>query len=156
MTRILQASSPAHIDAARRLFAEYAASLEIDLGFQDFATELAALPGDYVPPRGALLLALDHSGAALGCVALRPLEWPSAAELKRLYVAASGRGQRLGLELTRAALSAAREAGYERVRLDTLPSMHAAQRLYERLGFRDIGPYRFNPVESARYMELEL
>ena len=156
MTRIIQVTSGVDVEAARRLFSDYAESLEIDLSFQDFARELHTLPGDYVPPLGALLLALGDEGAALGCVALRPWKPPHIAELKRLYVAPAGRGNGLGLELTLAALDMARTAGYQSVRLDTLSSMDRAQRLYERLGFREIEPYRFNPVEGARFMGLEL
>lgn len=155
MTRIFVATDEHHIEAVRELFSEYAASLGIDLSFQGFAEELAGLPGAYAAPRGALLLAVEGD-AALGCVAVRPLEWPQIAELKRLYVRPAGRGQGLGSVLTRAALEAAHEAGYERVRLDTLPSMGTAQQLYERFGFRDIDAYRYNPIESTRYMELDL
>jgi len=156
MVRIVQATTEDDIQAARRLFSDYAASLGIDLGFQDFESELATLPGDYAPPQGALLLAVEDD-RVLGCVALRPLE-PAArmGELKRLYVSPAGRGQGIGLTLTLAILHAARSAGYERVRLDTLPSMQTAQRMYERLGFRDIDAYRYNPVESARFLELKL
>lgn len=156
MTRIAEARSESDVDLVRKLFQEYAATLPLDLSYQGFASELDGLPGEYAPPRGALLLALDEHGRPIGCVALRPLEWPLVAELKRLYVAPAGRGTGLGLALTRAALDAARHAGYECVRLDTLPSMVAAQRLYRSLGFRDIGSYRFSPVEGTRYMELDL
>lgn len=155
LTVILQATLPAQVATAGRMFSDYAASLEIDLGFQDFAAELAELPGEYTPPFGALLLAMD-GGDALGCVALRPLEPPLIAELKRLYVAPTARGGRLGVRLTEAALATARSAGYARVRLDTLPSMQAALHLYERLGFRDIVAYRHNPIHGARYLELGL
>jgi len=152
---IIQATSAAHVRRAKHLFLAYAQSLDIDLTFQGFAAELAALPGDYVPPAGALLLAMcGHE--AVGCVALRPLQLPLVAELKRLYVAPQGRGRGLGLSLTQAALAAARTAAYQRVRLDTLPSMAAAQHIYAQLGFRDIGAYRYNPVAGARYMELVL
>jgi ribosomal protein S18 acetylase RimI-like enzyme len=152
---IIQATLPAHVAAAGRLFIDYAASLEIDLGFQDFAAEVAGLPGEYAPPFGALLLAVE-GGDAQGCVALRPLEPPLVAELKRLYVSPTARGERLGVRLAEVALATARSAGYERIRLDTLPSMQAALRLYERLGFRDIDAYRHNPVQGARYLELGL
>ena len=155
MTRIVQATSAQEVEAASALFEEYAASLDLDLGFQEFATELAGLPGEYAPPRGALLLAFDGE-ISLGCVALRPLDWPRLAELKRLYVKPSGRGRRLGERLSQAALSLARDAGYQRIRLDTLPTMLEAQRLYEKLGFYEVEAYRFNPVAGARYMELDL
>ena len=154
MTEIVQATSRVGVDAARRLFVEYAASLDVDLGFQDIASELEGLPGEYVPPSGALFLALDGD-EALGCVALRPFEPPRVAEVKRLYVVPAARERGLGTRLSEAAIGVARAAGYERVRLDTLSSMRAAQRLYERLGFHDIDAYRHNPHE-ARYLELGL
>jgi ribosomal protein S18 acetylase RimI-like enzyme len=146
---------PADLAAVRGLFQEYASSLETDLGFQDFGAELESLPGAYQPPAGGLLVA-DVAGELLGCVALRPLEPPAIGEIKRLYVRPAGRGQGLGLALATAIVERARAAGYQRVRLDTLPSMAAAQALYQGLGFRDIAPYRHNPVPGARFMELEL
>ena len=152
---VVPVSSPSEIGAARQLFEEYAASLELDLGFQGFATELVSLPGDYAPPRGALLLAVEGE-AVVGCVGLRPFEWPRIGELKRLYVRPQGRGRGLGLRLSLEALREARDAGYQRVRLDTLPSMVSAQRLYESLGFYEIDAYCFNPVSGTRYMELDL
>jgi len=155
MFAIRPAESAADVATARTLFREYADSLGIDLCFQDFETELATLPGAYAPPTGALLLA-EYAGAAVGCVALRPLEPPSVAELKRLYVAPSARGTGLGAALTEAILTRAREAGYARVRLDTLPTMAAAQALYRRLGFHEVPPYRLNPIPGALYMECDL
>jgi len=155
VTRIAQATSEPEIDAARALFGEYAAWLDLDLSFQGFAAELAALPGDYAPPRGTLLLALDDE-AVLGCVGLRPLDRPRSAELKRLYVRPEARGRRVGPLLAQAAVSSARDAGYERVRLDTLSTMVSARRLYEDLGFREIDAYRYNPVADATFMELDL
>jgi ribosomal protein S18 acetylase RimI-like enzyme len=155
VVRVLEASTDAQIDVVRTLFAEYAESLGIDLSFQDFAAELAGLPGAYAPPGGVLLLAFDEE-RPVGCVGLRPTDWPRIAELKRLYVRPEGRGLGLGSSLTAAALQAALDAGYERVRLDTLACMESAQRLYERFGFRDIPAYRFNPIESARFMEVQL
>src|SRR5512134_4114015 len=119
-------ASAADLATVRDLFKEYAASLETDLTFQDFDTELAGLPGAYVPPGGALLVA-EVDGRILGCIALRPLEPPAVGEIKRLYVRPAGRGQRVGAALGRAILECARAAGYERVRLDTLPTMRAAQ-----------------------------
>ncbi len=155
MTRIVQVSSEAEVEAVASLFREYAASLGLDLGFQGFSEELAGLPGDYRPLRGALFLAVEN-GVAIGCVGLRPLEWPRIAELKRLYVRPHDRGHGLGTLLSQAALSVAREAGYRLVRLDTLPTMLAARCLYKTLGFSEIEAYRFNPVPGARYLELVL
>ncbi len=155
MIVIREADTPEDTATAASLLEEYAASLGIDLGFQGFADELAQLPGHYAAPYGALLLAWDGD-IALGCVALRPFELPAIAELKRLYVRPAGRGQAVGSRLSQAAIARAKQIGYERIRLDTLPSMHAAQRLYESLGFREIAPYRYNPVPDTRYMELLL
>jgi ribosomal protein S18 acetylase RimI-like enzyme len=155
MIAIRQAGSAEEIEAARSLLVDYAASLDLDLGFQGFAEELAGLPGDYVPPRGALLIAWERD-SAMGCVALRPLEWPAIAELKRLYVRPEARGRGLGSALSNAAMDLARHADYERVRLDTLPTMKAARHLYEALGFQEIEAYRFNPVPGTGYMELVL
>jgi putative acetyltransferase len=138
----------------RRLLAAYASSLGFSLEFQDFDRELAELPGAYAPPRGALLVA-RVDGAAAGCVALRPLD-SGACELKRLYVASEHRGLGLGGLLAATVISEARRLGYRRMRLDTTPGMEPAQALYERLGFRDIAPYRANPVAGTRFMELEL
>jgi putative acetyltransferase len=145
---------PGDVAAARALFAEYAASLDVDLAFQGFAEELAALPAGYVPPSGTLLLA-DLDGTTVGCAAVRALDG-DACELKRLYVRPGARGHALGRRLTEAALAAARALGYRRVRLDTLPTMTSAFALYRELGFREIEPYRFNPVPGTRYLEREL
>lgn len=155
MPRLLVATEIADFQAARVLLQEYAASLDLDLGFQGFDEELGALSKQYRPPRGILLLAAEGS-AVVGCVGLRSIDGPRVAELKRLYVRPQARGLGLGLLLSQAALSFARDAGYARVRLDTLPSMATALSLYESLGFNEIDAYRFNPVQGARYMELDL
>lgn len=152
---ITEARSAEEIALARGLFREYADSLAVDLCFQDFDAELAGLPGAYVPPSGTLLLA-RAADELLGCVALRPLEPPASAELKRLYVRPTGRGRGIGLALTEAAVARACAAGYRSVRLDTLATMGEAQALYRKLGFADIAPYRHNPIPGARYMELRL
>ena len=152
--RIVDGHTAEHVAAVRALFAEYAASLDVDLGFQDFDRELDELPGDYVPPRGRLLLALDDDEPA-GCVALRPFE-DGVCEMKRLYVRDAFRGTGLGRRLAERIVEAGREAGYERMRLDTLPTMAAARRLYRALGFVEIQAYRPNPVHGTTYFELRL
>jgi len=153
--RIIPVVSNAEIEAVRELFREYAAWLDLDLGFQGFEAELAGLPGAYVPPAGGLFLALGADGP-LGCVAVRPFEPPAVAELKRLYVRPRARGLGLGVALAEVAIEAARTGGYDVIRLDTLPAMGSALRLYESLGFHEIEAYRFNPVDDAKYLELDL
>src|SRR5579863_4775634 len=146
-TAIVQAESPADIARARELFLEYAASLEVDLCFQNFDEELRSLPGDYGLPSGQLLLAWVD-GELAGCVALRKID-RSTCEMKRLYVRPQYRGSGLGRALAGAVIDQARQLGYGAMRLDTLPSMREAIPLYHSLGFRPIGPYRPNPVAGA-------
>lgn len=144
----------ADIDILRVLFREYQQAVGTDLCFQGFADEVAGLPGEYAPPRGALWLAADGE-AALGCIALRPLD-QERAEMKRLYVRPEARGLGLGRRLAEELIAKARRLGYRRVCLDTLPTMPTAQQLYQQLGFVDIAPYRVHPVAGARYMGLKL
>ncbi len=152
---IYEAASAADIEHARELFLEYAQSLGFSLCFQNFDQELAQLPGDYAPPRGRLLLA-NYDSELAGCVALHPLE-ENIAEMKRLYVRPQFRGKRLGFALVQQLLAMARELGYHTIRLDTVePVMKDAVKIYRRLGFRDIPPYRTNPMKGALYMQLDL
>jgi putative acetyltransferase len=142
----------------RDIFTEYAQSLDVDLCFQGFDEELAQLPGDYAPPRGALLLA-KVDGTVAGCCALRPLDaadYPNAAEMKRLYVRQAFRGLGLGRQLADAILDQARLAGYSCVLLDTLDDMEAARALYEDLGFQEIPPYYHNPHAGAHYLKVDI
>lgn len=158
MLLIRQAVTPALIAHVRTLFLEYAASLGVDLCFQNFDAELAALPGNYAPPGGTLLLALwqeNEIESPAGCVALRRLD-PETGEMKRLYVRPAFRGKKIGHALALAVIDAARSLGYRRMRLDTLPSMTGAQTLYAALGFREIPAYRHNPVPGSRFLELLL
>jgi ribosomal protein S18 acetylase RimI-like enzyme len=148
--RIAPVAGPGDLAAARTLFEAYAASIGIDLGYQGFAAELAGLPGKYAPPAGALLLARDTRSAAIGCVALRPLD-RDACEMKRLYVAPAGRGLGLGRALGEAVLAEAARIGYREIRLDTLPTMAAAIGLYRRLGFREVAPYYDTPVAGTLF-----
>lgn len=150
---IRHAASESDIAVAKRLFEEYAAWIAIDLSFQNFA-ELRRLPGDYAPPEGALFLAWADARPA-GCVAVRRID-DHDCEMKRLYVRDAFRGLSAGEQLAREAIDWARAKGYRRMLLDTLPSMRAAHRLYERLGFVETPAYRLNPVEGARFMALDL
>lgn len=145
---------PARVALAKALFQDYADSLGVDLSFQNFASELEAFPSGYVPPDGVLVMALRGNNA-VGCIGVRRFE-AGVCEMKRLYVRAGERGGGLGRRLCEAALDAARELGYARMRLDTLPDMTAARKLYRQLGFQEIAPYYDNPVEGTSYMEREL
>jgi GNAT superfamily N-acetyltransferase len=152
---ITQAVWPEQIAQARELFLEYGNSLGFSLCFQSFDKELAGLPGDYAPPGGRLLLA-EYEGQLAGCGALHKLE-PEICEMKRLYLRSAFRGKGLGRGLAETLIGEARSIGYLRMRLDTVePMMRDAVGLYRRLGFKEIAPYRPNPIEGAMYMELEL
>lgn len=146
----IRTATVSDLDEIRAMLREYAAWLEVDLCFQNFERELAELPGEYAPPRGRLLIA---EGA--GCVALRPIE-EEVCEMKRLYVRPAFRGSGLGRRLVEKLIEEARTIGYRRMRLDTMPKMDSAQRMYASFGFRDIEAYRYNPEPGARFLELLL
>jgi ribosomal protein S18 acetylase RimI-like enzyme len=150
-----QAETRQQIAQARELFLEYAQSLGFSLCFQNFDKELEALPGHYAPPDGRLLLA-EYVGQLAGCVAMRALE-PGICEMKRLYLRPQVRGKGLGRALADRIVAEARQIGYRRMRLDTVePVMKDAVGMYRKLGFKEIAPYRSNPIAGAMYMELDL
>jgi GNAT superfamily N-acetyltransferase len=152
---VIRDAGPADIAVVRALFEEYAASLDVDLCFQNFAQELVALPGDYAPPRGCLLLA-ERDALPLGCCALRPLHDAAGdlGEVKRLFVRPQARGSGLGRSLARMVIERAKTIGYRTLKLDTLATMNEARMLYESLGFRACAPYYRNPLPGTIYMEL--
>jgi ribosomal protein S18 acetylase RimI-like enzyme len=157
-TTVIAAVTDEHLETVRFLFKEYAESIGIDLCFQAFEEELRQLPGDYSPPRGALLIAVAN-GEFAGCCALRPLDsvdYANASEMKRLYVRPSFRGFGIGRLLADAILEHARLADYTSILLDTLDDMESARALYEDLGFEEIPPYYFNPIPGAHYLKADL
>jgi len=154
MINLIHASSPEEMPLVRKLFEEYAASLDIDLCFQDFDRELETLPGEYAPPEGAVIIAFSDEEAA-GCVALRRIDG-AVCEMKRLYVKPEHRGKGIGRALAETVIERAREIGYASIRLDTLQSMVEANALYAALGFTECAPYRYNPCESPVFMERSL
>ena len=154
MLQLVQPASPESWVVARRLVQEYAASLDFDLCFQDFAHELETLASEYGPPRGHFVLA-NWSGAFVGCGGFRQLA-DSACEMKRVYVAPGHRGKGIGQAIAEALVVQARHAGYTTMLLDTLPSMGAAQHIYQALGFTQTSAYRHNPVAGATFLTLQL
>ncbi|MGI8526620.1 MAG: GNAT family N-acetyltransferase [Pseudolabrys sp.] len=154
-SRIEPVRNSADLAAAIRLFRAYASSLEIDLGYQDFEGEMAAMPGKYAPPAGELLIARDD-GEPVGCVGLRPIEPPDCFEMKRLYVAPEKRGTGLGRRLIDAIINEAERIGYREMRLDTLPTMSEAIALYRRSGFEPMASYYETPVEGTLFMRRAL
>ncbi len=151
---IAEALDAGAIEACRELFVEYQREIGVSLCFQGFDRELATLPADYARPRGRLWLARSGATAA-GCIALRPLEG-DVGEVKRLYVRPAFRAGGLGRRLAELAIAAAREIGYRELKLDTLRTMTAAQRLYSDLGFADAPRYNDNPLADVRFMALAL
>ncbi len=154
MLQILQANTTQNFEFARALIKEYTVSLDFDLDFQNFKEELVNLPGDYTPPDGCLLIAFWQEQVT-GCVALRKLE-DRICEMKRLYVKPQFQGKGIGKALAEAIIEKARKIGYFRMCLDTILSMDRARALYLSLGFKEIAPYRYNPIEGAAFMELGL
>src|SRR5215470_3826741 len=156
--RLFAPSLPEHWADARAIFVEYGQGLEIDLAFQGFEAELAALPPMYAAPEGIVLLA-TVDGALAGCGAVRALadvDYPNACEMKRLYVRRAFRRFGLGRQIAQALIDHAAGAGYSSMLLDTLDDMEAARELYTSLGFAEIPPYYFNPIPGAHYLRVTL
>jgi ribosomal protein S18 acetylase RimI-like enzyme len=154
MFETIKVTSGEDLAQVRELFLAYAGWIGIDLSFQNFDAELAGLPGDYAPPDGCLLLARYDKNPA-GCIALRKLE-AGICEMKRLFVGLDFHGRGIGKRLAEEVIAEAKRLGYVQMRLDTMPKMAAAQKLYHSLGFKEIAPYRFNPEPGAVFMELDL
>ncbi len=152
MIDLFYRNTTADSETVRMLMEEYASSMGLDLGYQNFDEELNKLPGKYAPPSGYLLLATD-GGEAVGCVAIRKID-DEACEMKRLYVRPIYRGQEFGRILAESIIQKAVDLGYLSIRLDTLVSMREAVGLYKSLGFIEIGAYTYNPSDDVVFMEL--
>lgn len=148
------ASTPEQFQVARDLFREYAATLSVDLCFQNFDKELQEIDLQYGSPTGALMLVM-RDGRAIGCGAIRKLEG-KVGELKRMYLRPDARGLGVGSKLLSKCFEVARRLGYDTLRLDTLPEMTDAQAMYRKHGFYEISSYRSNPVKGSLYMEKRL
>jgi ribosomal protein S18 acetylase RimI-like enzyme len=149
-----QAATAADFEKGKQLFLAYIQSLNFALTFQDVDRELAEITKEYNTPVGALLLAFDND-KAIACAGVRKID-ATTAELKRMFVDPNYRGLQLGQQILQQALDAAKQLGYKYIRLDTVPQMHSAIKLYKTAGFYEIEPYRFNPIEGAIYMEKQL
>ena len=154
MLTILQAETGKNLELTRDIFKKYAASLDFDLGFQDFEEELSDLPGQYASPLGRLLVAM-YGDRHAGCIGLRKISH-GICEMKRLYVKPQYRGLGIGRALAETVIEEARQIKYARMRLDTVPSMEKARVLYVSLGFKKIRPYRYNPIQGSEFMELSI
>jgi GNAT superfamily N-acetyltransferase len=151
---ILPGDATEQLAQVRELFLEYAQSLSFHICFEGFQRELASLPGEYSPPTGRLFLAMND-GQAAGCVALRRLT-DATGELKRLYVRPSCRGRGLGRGLALRVIDEARQIGYARLQLDTLPGMVEARTLYASLGFKLLQGAWGGGSDAPLLMELHL
>jgi GNAT superfamily N-acetyltransferase len=154
--QIKSVRSTADLEATVQLFNAYASSLGVDLGYQDFSTELATLPGKYASPAGELLLARDNDGEPVGCVGLRPMKSDECCEMKRLYVSPRARGLGLGTALINSIIGEAVRIGYREMRLDILPNMAEAMFLYKKAGFVATEPYYETPVVGTCFLAKSL
>ncbi|MCV2368057.1 GNAT family N-acetyltransferase [Roseateles oligotrophus] len=155
---LLSPDSAEYWESTREILRDYAASLAVDLCFQDFEAELQSLPGQYEAPGGVMLLALVD-GQVAGCGGFRPLldvDYANACEMKRLFVRPAFRRFGLGRLLAQGLIDAATQAGYSAMLLDTLDDMESARGLYESLGFESVPPYYFNPIPGAHYLKVDL
>jgi GNAT superfamily N-acetyltransferase len=146
----IRPATAADIPEVRAMLKEYVEWIDLDLAFQEIDAELDGLPGEYRPPRGALLV-VTEGDRHLAMIALRPLDGP-VGEIKRLYVRPAARGRGLARQLIARIGDEAKRLGYTELRLDTLPMMGEAQALYETCGFADIEPYYETPIAGTRFM----
>ncbi len=147
--------SGSDLDAVKTLFTAYNDFLDIDLDFQNFAEELASLPGKYHPNKNGQLYLACWNDEPVGCAAFYQFE-EKTCELKRLYVSPNVQGKGIGKALMQQAITDATAMGYQRLLLDSLKRLKSARKLYEAFGFNDIDPYNVNPHDDVYYMALDL
>lgn len=155
MIELIEAVSDEDYKIAIQLFEEYAAQIGVDLSFQNFEQELLHLEKQYAKPHGGIYIAFDKERQPIGCFGIRAFE-ASICELKRMYLKKEYRGLGIGKKLLIQSIQVARAMDYQSMRLDTLPSMQSAINLYKKMGFYEIDPYRFNPIEGTKYLEILL
>ena len=154
--RTLTANDTEALEQVRQYFRNYAGWLGVDLSYQNFDQEMASLPGTYTAPQGRLFFA-EVFGRPAGCVGVRPLpESDGVCEMKRLYVDPEMRGSGVGARLALAAIKAAKEIGYRKLIIDTLPNMRMAVKLYRELGFTEAPNYYDTPIEGTMFLALDL
>ncbi|MBX2896441.1 MAG: GNAT family N-acetyltransferase [Cyclobacteriaceae bacterium] len=151
---ITTATSEQDFELAKKLMKEYAADIGVDLSFQDFETELKNVATRYTEPDGTFVIAY-HNNQPVGCFGIRKMD-SRTCELKRMYLRREARGNGWGEKLLKAAIDKAAALNYQCMRLDTLPSMTSAIRLYQKVGFKEIEPYRFNPIAGSKFMEIDV
>jgi ribosomal protein S18 acetylase RimI-like enzyme len=149
-----QAISKEDFELAKKLMKAYATDIGVDLTFQDFESELEMVSTLYANPEGAFIIAY-HNNNPVGCFGIKKIDG-EICELKRMYLSEAVRGLGFGKKLLREAIQIAAKLNYKKMRLDTLPSMNSAIHLYQNLGFKEIHPYRFNPIAGSKFMELKL
>lgn len=155
MVELTEGKSDEDFKTAIQLFKEYAAQIGVDLEFQNFTNEIQNIEIQYSRPKGIIFIARNDKNLPLGCFGIRALEG-SICELKRMFLKKEARGLGLGKQMLEKAIETAKELGYQKMRLDTLPTMNAAIGLYKKIGFYEIEPYRFNPIQGTKYFEMSL
>lgn len=155
MIKFREAKLPEEYQLAVELFKEYASQIGVDLGFQNFVSEIEKIESHYSRPNGAVCIAYNEKEQPIGCFGIRRFE-NDICELKRMYLKKEARGLGIGKVILEKSLTVGKELGYKRMRLDTLPTMNAAIGLYEKIGFYEIEPYRFNPIRGSKYFEINL
>ena len=152
MFTIRLCKTASEFEIAKKITEDYINWLGMDLTFQNIENELTGFNKMYSPPKGCYLIAITENGNTAGGVGLRKFG-SEICEMKRLYVYPDFSRKGLGEALCRELIKQAKRLGYKKMRLDTIGKLNAANRLYDKLGFYEIEPYRENPDKTARFME---